>query len=459
MPNQFQRIIFAGLLSLALAACSTQKAAESPGGTGAPGSGGRGGRGAGGAVPVVTTHAQTKAVPLTVPAVGNVEALSTVQIRAQVTGQLSAIGFTEGQEVRKGQVLFTLDQRPFEAALKQAEAVLARDTAMAKNSLSQQTRYDDLFKRGLIPRDQYETQTATASAQQATVAADQAAVETARLNLQYTTITAPISGRAGAVSLHVGDLVRANDTTPLLVINQMAPIYVTFSVPGRYLTDVRRYQAQRPLKVQASLQGSPSRQLPAPVPSPAGRGAPAPGNDEEPPPPAAPAAPTGSGSQPAASDQSGPIEAGIVSFIDNAVDPTTGTIKLKATFPNTSHALWPGLFVQVALQLTTDPNAVVVPAAAVQESQQGQYVYVIKPDRTAELRTVRVERQQGDEMVIAQGLSAGEEVVTDGHLRLTPGARVTTASDREGGRSGAGEGGRGAGREGGGQGRRGGRAS
>jgi len=395
---------------------------------------------------VVTTHAQTKAVPLTVPAVGTVEALSTVQIRAQVTGQLSKIHFSEGQEVHKGQTLFTLDPRPFEAALKQAEAVLARDTATAKNSQSQQARYEDLYKRGLIPRDQYETQTATASAQQATLAADQAAVETARLNLQYTTITSPISGRAGAISLHEGDLVRANDTTPLLVINQMSPIYVTFSVPGRYLTDVRRFQARRPLQVQASLQNSPARQPPIAIPSPGAGATPTTGTD-------------GTGAAP---DTRLPIEVGAVSFIDNAVDPTTGTIKLKGTFPNTSHALWPGLFVQVSLQLTTDQNAVVVPAAAVQESQQGQYVYVIKPDRTAELRNVRVERQQGDEMVIAQGLSAGEEVVTDGHLRLTPGVRVTTGG-RDGGAGGTrgrgSEAGRGGGRDGGGEGRRGGRAS
>jgi multidrug efflux system membrane fusion protein len=428
MPNKICRLFALSLLGVSLVACSGQKAAES-GGTPAAGGagGGRGGRGAGGGgpVPVVTTRAQNKSVPLTVPAVGTVEALSTVQIRAQITGQLSEIQFIEGQDVRKGQVLFTIDARPFEAALKQAEAVLARDTATAKNSQSQQARYEDLFKRGLIPRDQYETQIATASAQQATLAADQAAVETAKLNLQYTTIAAPIAGRAGAVSLHPGDLVRANDTTPLLVINQMSPIYVTFSVPGRYLADVRRFQARRPLPVQASVQNSPTRQPPAPVPSPGApsSGAPSPGVGLP--------APT-TGTTDPAPDAPDEVETGSVSFIDNAVDPTTGTIKLKGTFPNTSHALWPGLFVQVSLQLTTDPNAVVVPSAAVQESQTGQYVYVVKPDRTAELRTVRVERQQGDEMVIAQGLSAGEEVVTDGHLRLTPGARVTTGG-REGG--------------------------
>ena len=182
----------------------------------------------------MTAHAVAKPVPVTIPAVGTAEPFATVQIRAQVTGQLSAIHFTEGQEVKKGAPLFTLDARPFEAALQQAQAVLARDTAQAKNAQSQRTRAEDLFKRGLIPRDQYETLTANATALESTLAADQAQIENAKLNLQYTRIIAPISGRTGALNVHQGDLVRANDTTPLVVINQLAPIYVTFSVPGRY---------------------------------------------------------------------------------------------------------------------------------------------------------------------------------------------------------------------------------
>ena len=274
MPRQKNRILAAGLLLVLVTACSSQKAAE-PGAGGAPagggGGGGRGGRGGGGPVPVITGHVEKKAVPVTIPAVGTAEALQTVQVRAQVTGQLSGIHFSEGQEVHKGQLLFTIDPRPFQAALEQAQAVLARDTATAKNSQSQQARYEDLFKRGLIPRDQYETQMATASAQQATLAADQAAVDTAQLNLQYTSISAPIAGRAGALTVHQGDLVRQNDTTPLLVINQMAPIYVGFSVPGRFLTDIRRFQAQRPLKVQARLQGSPTGPTQLAVGTPNGR--------------------------------------------------------------------------------------------------------------------------------------------------------------------------------------------
>jgi multidrug efflux system membrane fusion protein len=371
-----------------------------------------------------------KSVPLTLPAVGAGEALSTVQIRAQVTGQLSEVHFSEGQEVKKGQLLFTIDPRPFEIALAQAQAVLARDTATANNAQSQRARYEDLYKRGLIPRDQYETATAGADALQATLQADRAAVESAKLNLQYTRITAPISGRTGSLNLREGDLVRANDATPLLVINQMSPIYVTFSVPGRYLVDIRRYQAQKPLAVEARVQpGTVSPVSGAPGATPTSGGVPR----TDTPVPGTPI----------------PVEVGKVTFIDNAVDPTTGTIRLKATFPNTSRTLWPGLFVQVALQLTTDPNAIVVPAVAVQTSQQGQYVYVIKPDRTAELRNVQIDRQQGEETIIAQGLSAGEEVVTDGHLRLTPGARVSVAGESgEGGRRGVGAAGAGAGGDG-----------
>jgi membrane fusion protein, multidrug efflux system len=418
--SQFQKALIVSLLGVCLAACSSEKGASSDGrGTG--GGGGRGGRGGGAAVPVLTAKAEAKSVALTLPAVGAGEALSTVQIRAQVTGQLSQIHFAEGQEVKKGQLLFTIDPRPFETALAQAQAVLARDTATANNAQSQRARYEDLYKRGLIPRDQYETATAGAEALQATLQADRAAVDSAKLNLQYTRISAPISGRTGSLNLHEGDLVRANDATPLLVINQMSPIYVTFSVPGRYLTDIRRYQAQKPLTVEARVQSGTG-----PPPGNRGPGA-APNGGVPPPGMPAPGTPL-------------PVELGKVTFIDNAVDPTTGTIKFKATFPNTSRTLWPGLFVQVSLQLTTDPNAIVVPATAVQSSQQGQYVYVIKADRTAELRNVQIDRQQGEETIISQGLSAGEEVVTDGHLRLTPGARVTVPDDSgdSGARSGTG---------------------
>ncbi len=385
------KLLLVSALAASLAACSSQDTASAQAQSQGRGSG-RGGRSTGAPVPVTTAKVEQRAVPLDVPSVGTMEAISSVQIRAQVTGQLSAVNFKEGQDVAKGQLLFELDERPFLAALQQAQAVLARDTATADNAKAQQTRYEDLYKRGLLPRDQYEAQVASAQSGQATLEADRAAVETAKLNVQFAKITAPISGRTGSLNFHLGDLVRANDTTPLIIINQLAPIYCTFSVPGRYLLDIRRYQAKSPLLVTAQGQAS----LP---------------------PGAQPVAPPNQGGPPASASlqpTAGPTATGQVSFIDNAVDPTTGTIKLKATFQNADHQLWPGLFVTVRLKLANDPTAIVVPSGAVQSSQSGQYVYVVKPDRTVDMRPIVIERQQGDDVVIAKGLTPGEEVVTDG---------------------------------------------
>jgi membrane fusion protein, multidrug efflux system len=330
------------------------------------------------AVPVATATVVEKPVPLDVPAVGTAEAISSVQVRSQVTGQLGAIHFAEGQDVTKGQLLFELDPRPFQLALAQAEAVLAKDAAQNANAQTEVARYKALFDQGLIAREQYDSYISNAEATQATTGADQAAVDTARLNLQFTRIVSPIFGRAGALDVHVGDLVRANDTAPMVVINQMAPINVTFAVPGRLLDDIRKYQAAAPLRVDAAM-GQPGGRQPS----------------------------------------------GHVTFIDNAVDQTTGTIKLKALFDNTSRELWPGEFVNVSLQLTTEPHAVVAPASAVQTSQNGPYVYVVQANRTVDMRSVSVARTTGVESVIARGLQPGETVVTDGQLRLTPGARVT----------------------------------
>lgn len=434
MPRHTLSVVSFLALPLLFAGCSSPNSAAPAAG------GGRGGRGAGGPVPVLTARVEQKPMLVTLPAVGTVEAISSVQIRAQVTGQLSTIHFAEGQDVQKGQPLFTLDPRPFQASLQQAEAVLARDAATLQNAQAQQARVENLFQRGLVPRDQLETQRASAAALAATVAADKAAVETARLNLQYTDIRAPMTGRTGGLLAHVGDLIRANDTNPLVVINQLAPAYVTFSVPGRFLTEIRRYQARRPLGVIAGASS-------ATQPSASGGGPVTPG--------ATPSAGAPASGVPARVDASEDVPAaqarGVVTFIDNAVDPTTGTIRLKATFPNTEHQLWPGAFVQVSLQLRTDADAIVVPATAVQVSQDGQFVYVVKADRTVEMRPIQLERQQGNEAVIANGVNAGEEVVTDGHLRLTPGARV---SERGAQRGGAGQGGERGGRgEGGAAGR------
>jgi multidrug efflux system membrane fusion protein len=379
-------------------------------------------------VPVTTAIVQSKPMPVTLPAYGVAEAQQIVQIRAQVTGELSAVHFTEGQEVTKGQELFTIDPRPFQAALSQAQAVLARDTATATNAQSQRTRYEDLYKRQLISRDVFEAQVATADAAQATLEADRAAVETAKLNLQYTHIISPITGRSGSLGIHQGDLVRANDTNPMVVINQLAPIYVAFAVPGRYLSDIRRYQAQKPLAVHATGQAAlPPGAQPPPPPvlgsMPNGRGAGPAGPDAQ-------AAQTAQKAEAAAGITPGLSETGHISFIDNAVDASTGTIKLKASFPNDDHALWPGQFLQITLDMTTEANAIVVPAGAVQPSQSGTFVYVVKPDKSVEVRTVVILRQQGEQIVIAQGLQAGEEVVTEGQLRLTPGAKVSTGGRR-----------------------------
>lgn len=328
-------------------------------------------------MPVVTALVEQKPMPVTVKTVGTVEAISSVQIHAQVTGQLSEVRFREGQDVQKGQPLFQIDPRPFEVALKQAEAVLAKDGAQATNAEAQRQRDEDLFGRGLIPRNDYEAQAATAAALKASVEADQAAVDAAKLNLQYTHIDAPAAGRTGALQVHVGDIIRANDTTPMVVINQLAPIYVTASVPGNLLEAIQRRGRSDPLRLEARIANS--------------AGAPA---------------------------------EGAVTFVDNAVDVSTGAIKIKGEFPNAGGQLWPGLFVEVSLRLSTETRAIVMPSTAVQQSQNGPYVYVVGQDRTVEMRPVTVARIEGQESVVASGLQQGERVVVDGQLRLTPGARV-----------------------------------
>lgn len=329
-------------------------------------------------VPVVTAQVVEKAMPVTVQTVGAVEAISTVQIHAQVTAQLSEVHFNEGQDVQKGQLLFTLDPRPFEVSLRQAEAVLAKDSAQATSAETTRARNEDLFNRGLIARNDYDVQVANAVALRATVEADAAAVDAARLNLQYTRITAPASGRTGALLVHVGDLIRANDTNAMVVINQVAPINVTASVPGNLLDDIQRHRAANPLQLEAVTTESPD----SPV-------------------------------------------TGKLTFVDNAVDSTTGAIKIKGAFANTDGRLWPGLFVNVTLRLSVEPHAVVAPSTAVQQSQQGPYVYVVGQDSAVEMRPVTIARTEGTESVVATGLRPGERVVTDGQLGLTPGAQIT----------------------------------
>ena len=404
MPSHFTKVAVFVALGVSLASCSGQKGAETPsavatqgaaGGGAAKGGGGGGGgrRGAGGPVPVSTAKVQTKSVPVTIPAVGTAEALQTVQIRAQVTGQLSAMHFAEGQDVKKGQLLFTIDPRPFQAALSQAEAVLARDTATANNAERQKATYEDLFKRGLIPRDQYETQRASTTRSQATLAADRAAVENAKLNLAVHAAS-PRRCPAGPARsrVHAGDLVRANDTTPMVVINQVSPIYVIVlgarAVSRRHPPLPGAEAAARSI-ARGQVVGRAGR-----AGSGAARAA-EPGCDKLAP---------GQGG-----DRTGRRRArggtGRVTFIDNAVDPTTGTIKLKGTFDNADHGLWPGLFVEVTLQLTTDARTrSSCPAAAVQPSAVGP-VRLRREAPIARWRSGRSPsaRQTGEEMVIADG--------------------------------------------------------
>jgi multidrug efflux system membrane fusion protein len=329
------------------------------------------------AVPVLIATATQKTMPLQIRAVGNVEAYSTVAVKSQVTGVLTQAHFKEGQDVKKGQLLFTIDPRPFEAALKQTEANLARDTAQLQNSREQARRYAELVKKQYVSQEQYDQIRANADAAEAVVQADQAAVENAKVQLSYCYIFSPIDGQVGTLLVNEGNLVRVNDGAPLVVINQITPINVTFSVPEQNLADIRRHMAMGSLKVAAQFQ----------------------------------------------SDEGRP-EQGNLAFVDNAVDRTTGTIKLKAEFKNGDRRLWPGQFINVALTLSTQSDAVVVPSEAVQVGQEGQHVFVVKPDNSVEVRPVVVARTNEGEAVIAKGLQAGEQIVREGQFLLGPGSRI-----------------------------------
>ena len=427
---------FLMLSAVALAACGSNTSAAGPG----AGGGGRGGRGRGGdgaAAPVVTAKVAEKDVPVDIAAIGNVEAYTMISVRSQVTGQLTEIGFREGDSVKQGQQLFTLDRRPFEAALAQADANLTRDKALlaqaeaqlardAANAEYQQLsaeRQSQLSGRGIISKDQAEQTRSQADATAAVVKADrasidsaraqlaaqQSAVEAARVSLGYTLIRSPIDGRTGSVAVKVGGLVTANQTE-LMTIARVRPVYVTFAVPAVHLATIKKHMVGGALPVSAVPQDTEAR----------------------------------------------PAD-GKLTFVDNAVDMTTDTIKLKATFDNTDFRLWPGQFARVSLRLETLSHATVVPSQAVQTGQDGQYVFVVKDDSTVEQRTVIPGQHVADDVVVEKGLTVGETVVTEGQLRLEPGSRVTTdlnATPGGGrGRGGRGQGGRGGRGEGGGQGR------
>jgi membrane fusion protein, multidrug efflux system len=417
------RILVAGVAAVAAAACGNTSAAG-------PGSGSGRGRGRGGdsgPAPVVTAKVSEKDVPVDLAAIGNVEAYATISVRSQVTGQLQEISFREGDVVRKGEQLFALDRRPFEAALAQADANFTRDKALlaqaeaqlardASNAEYQQLtaeRQAQLVQRGIISRDAGEQVRAQADATAAVVKADraniesaraqlvaqQAAVDSARVSLDYTIIKSPIDGRTGNLSVKVGSLITANNTE-LITIARVQPVYVTFSVPAVHLPTIKRHMTSDPLSVAAVPQ-----------------------------------------------DADAQAAEGKLTFVDNAVDMTTDTIKLKATFENADRRLWPGQFARVTLRLATLPHAMVVPSAAVQTGQDGQYVFVVKSDSTVEQRTIVPGQRVADDIVVQKGLEPGETVVTEGQLRLEAGSRVTTDLS---GRSGGGGGGRGRGNRGGG---------
>ena len=335
------------------------------------------------AIPVLVATVAQQSMPLKIQAIGNVEVQATVSIKSRLDGQIVKVGFSDGQDVAKGQVLFEIDARPLQAQLLQAQATLARDKAQLERARAQEERYKDLLQKGFVSPDAYAQFRTNVDTAAATVKGDESAVENARLQTEYAVIRSPINGRAGKILIQEGNLVKANDTVSLVVINQVAPIYVSFAVPEQYLGLIRKYMAGGKLAVEA---------LPAGV---------------------ADAAITA---------------AGTLAFIDNTVDATTGTVRLRATFPNGDKALWPGQFVTASVTLNEQQNAIVVPSQAVQTGPKGQFVYVVTAG-AAEMREIAVERVDGAQTVIGKGLTAGEQIVTSGQSRLIPGIKVSIKQD------------------------------
>ncbi len=328
------------------------------------------------AVPVTVAKVERTTIPVELHAIGTGQAFKTVSVESQVAAIVKEVHYQQGQFIRQGDLLVTLDKSPFLAALAQSNAALARDQAQAKLNQAQLQRYDELYKQGIVSKEQYDQYLATSSAAQATVNVDEAAIQTDKIQLSYCSIYAPISGVTGAQLVYPGAAVKANDVPVLVVINQVSPIYVNFSVPQQYLESVKRLMARSRLPAQAT--------------------------------------PTGDSTP----------EHGILAFVNNTVDPSTGTIALRASFPNTDQRLWPGQFANVLLRLGQQQNVLVVPSQAVQAGQQGDYVFVTKPDMTVDVRQVTVGQTVNNETEILRGLSLGETVVTDGQVRLNPGTKV-----------------------------------
>jgi len=331
------------------------------------------------AVPVDVAHAQKKSMPEFVQAVGTVEAINSVAVKSLVDGQLLESRVKDGEDVKAGQLLFKIDPRPAQAALAQAEAALAKDAAARDLAQAQLKRYEPVAAKGFISADQMQQYVTAYSAAAASVKVDQANVEAARLTLGYTDIYAPIAGRAGRNLVQPGNLVKANDTQPLLVLNQIAPIFVSFAIPGSYVERVRAAQAQGGLAVRV------------------------------------------------AGDAQATPQSGQLAFVDNAVDSSTNTVKLRARFANPDQVLWPGQFVNVTLTLGESADAIVVPDAAIKAGPEGSYVFVVKSDNHVEQRGVSVARSVEGEAIVDKGLAAGELVVTDGQSRLVNGSKVKVA--------------------------------
>lgn len=334
-------------------------------------------------VPVTVAVAEQKDIPIQIHAIGNVEAYSTVSVKTRVEGEISRIYFKEGQEVKKGDLLYMIDPRPFKAMLQQFEANLLRDTAQMKKAEADAHRYEELLKSGVVSKQEHDQYHTDYEALKATVSADEAAVQNARLQLGYCHIRSPINGRVGKLEVNQGNIVKDIDTV-LVTINQTKPIYVAFTLPEQEVSEVRKYMAQKNLEVQAIVPGS----------------------------------------------KLSPV-IGELTFINNEVDKSTGTILLKAVYPNEDEFLWPKQFVNVILTLTTQPNAVVIPSQAVQTGQDGLYVYVVKSDLTVEYRPVVVGNRIDQEMVIAKGLRPGEKIVTDGQFQIIHGSKVEIKNDLE----------------------------
>jgi membrane fusion protein, multidrug efflux system len=332
------------------------------------------------AIPVNVAVVLQQTVPVRLHAIGNVEAYATVAVKARVDGQIQEVNFREGQPVKKDEVLFRIDPRPFQAALRQAEANALRDRAARDHVVAQEKRYQELLDKNFISKEAYAQIRTNAATAEATAKASQAALENARLNLEYCTIRSPLDGYVGRVLLQAGNLVRAADPNPLVVINQVRPIYVNFGIPEQHLPEVRKYMAAGPLPVEVT-----------PV------------------------------------DPKQATPRGNLIFVDNAVDPSTGTIRLRAQFENADAALWPGQFVNVSLRLYEQADALVIPATAVQTGPEGQYVYVVGADMIADVRRVTVQRAEGERVIVEKGLAKDERVVTRGQLRLGPKVRVQIA--------------------------------